>query len=117
MEVNNVAAIVTGGASGLGGATAAMLAKRGAKVTIFDVNEELGKSRVRPGIVGAGHRVCRHKMHVIRQVGRHVAHYLGLDGADVGEDCAALRGVDLVGDHVEPLMQSGPERDELGQRR
>jgi NAD(P)-dependent dehydrogenase (short-subunit alcohol dehydrogenase family) len=44
MDVNNVAAIVTGGASGLGGATAEMLAKRGAKVTIFDVNEELGKS-------------------------------------------------------------------------
>src|SRR5258706_13692415 len=44
MDVNNVAAIVTGGASGLGGATAEMLVKRGAKVTIFDVNEELGKS-------------------------------------------------------------------------
>ena len=47
MEVNNVAAIVTGGASGLGGATAAMLAKRGAKVTIFDVNEELGNSHAK----------------------------------------------------------------------
>ena len=44
MDVNNVAAIVTGGASGLGGATAEMLANRGAKVTIFDVNEDLGKS-------------------------------------------------------------------------
>src|SRR3954471_6006013 len=47
MEVNNVAAIVTGGASGLGGATAAMLAKKGAKVTIFDVNEELGNSHAK----------------------------------------------------------------------
>jgi len=45
---NNVAAIVPGGASGLGGATAALcLARRGAKVTIFDVNEELGKSHAR----------------------------------------------------------------------
>ena len=42
MQISNVAAIVTGGASGLGGATAARLASAGAKVTIFDLNEELG---------------------------------------------------------------------------
>ena len=36
MEIGNAAAIVTGGASGLGGATAALLAARGAKVTLFD---------------------------------------------------------------------------------
>ena len=44
MELKGVAAIVTGGASGLGGATAAMLAAQGAKVTIFDLNEELGQA-------------------------------------------------------------------------
>ena len=43
MELNNTAAIVTGGASGLGGSTAARLASKGAKVTIFDLNEDLGK--------------------------------------------------------------------------
>ncbi|PZU12392.1 MAG: 3-hydroxyacyl-CoA dehydrogenase [Sphingobium sp.] len=42
MDLAGVAAIVTGGASGLGGATAARLAKAGAKVTIFDLNAELG---------------------------------------------------------------------------
>lgn len=42
MDIKGVAAIVTGGASGLGGATAARLARGGAKVTIFDLNEELG---------------------------------------------------------------------------
>jgi NAD(P)-dependent dehydrogenase (short-subunit alcohol dehydrogenase family) len=42
MELQGVGAIVTGGASGLGGATAKMLASRGAKVTIFDLNEEVG---------------------------------------------------------------------------
>ncbi len=42
MEIGGIGAIVTGGASGLGGATAARLAKAGAKVTIFDVNAELG---------------------------------------------------------------------------
>lgn len=45
MIVENQAAIVTGGASGLGGATADMLAKAGAKVTIFDMNEELGQAK------------------------------------------------------------------------
>jgi NAD(P)-dependent dehydrogenase (short-subunit alcohol dehydrogenase family) len=42
MDLNGVAAIVTGGASGLGNATANMLAARGAKVAIFDLNEEIG---------------------------------------------------------------------------
>ena len=42
MDLNGVAAIVTGGASGLGNATAKMLAARGAKVSIFDLNEEVG---------------------------------------------------------------------------
>jgi NAD(P)-dependent dehydrogenase (short-subunit alcohol dehydrogenase family) len=42
MNIDNAAAIVTGGASGLGGATATRLARAGAKVTIFDLNAELG---------------------------------------------------------------------------
>ncbi|WIW90761.1 SDR family NAD(P)-dependent oxidoreductase (plasmid) [Sphingobium sp. V4] len=44
MDIKGLAAIVTGGASGLGKATAQMLAANGAKVTIFDLNEEAGKS-------------------------------------------------------------------------
>lgn len=44
MDINNVAAVVTGGASGLGAATAEMLAKAGAKVTLFDMNDEGGKA-------------------------------------------------------------------------
>jgi len=44
LELKGIAAIVTGGASGLGGATAKMLAAGGAKVTIFDLNEEVGKA-------------------------------------------------------------------------
>lgn len=43
MDIQDVAAIVTGGASGLGGATAARLAKAGAKVTLFDLNTDLGE--------------------------------------------------------------------------
>src|SRR3546814_12261296 len=44
MGIISVGVIVTCGASGLGGATAKMLADRGAKVAIFDLNEEVGKA-------------------------------------------------------------------------
>lgn len=47
MDIKGAAAIVTGGASGLGGATAAHLAKAGAKVTIFDLNAELGAAHAK----------------------------------------------------------------------
>src|ERR1700729_313780 len=40
MDIRGHAAIVTGGASGLGAATAEMLAEAGAKVAILDVNDE-----------------------------------------------------------------------------
>lgn len=56
MELNGVAAIVTGGASGLGGATARLLAERGAKVAIFDVNAEAGEAAA-AGIGGAFFKV------------------------------------------------------------
>ena len=36
-------AVVTGGASGLGRASAEALAAAGVKVTIFDLNEEVGQ--------------------------------------------------------------------------
>jgi NAD(P)-dependent dehydrogenase (short-subunit alcohol dehydrogenase family) len=44
MELNSsVAAVVTGGASGLGEATVRALAAKGVKVAIFDMNEEKGE--------------------------------------------------------------------------
>jgi NAD(P)-dependent dehydrogenase (short-subunit alcohol dehydrogenase family) len=44
MDVNGVAAVVTGGASGLGAATARALAAKGAKVALFDLNAEKGEA-------------------------------------------------------------------------
>ncbi len=40
MDIRGHAAVVTGGASGLGAATARMLAEAGAKVALFDVNQK-----------------------------------------------------------------------------
>jgi NAD(P)-dependent dehydrogenase (short-subunit alcohol dehydrogenase family) len=44
MELNGISAIVTGGASGLGEATARLLAERGAKVVVADMNAEKGEA-------------------------------------------------------------------------
>jgi NAD(P)-dependent dehydrogenase (short-subunit alcohol dehydrogenase family) len=43
MEISNQSAVVTGGASGLGEATARALAERGARVAIFDRDRERGE--------------------------------------------------------------------------
>jgi NAD(P)-dependent dehydrogenase (short-subunit alcohol dehydrogenase family) len=44
MEINGTAAIVSGGASGLGEATARELASAGSRVVVADLNEDRGKS-------------------------------------------------------------------------
>ena len=41
MDLNDKVAVITGGASGLGRATAEMVIKNGGKVAIFDLNEDL----------------------------------------------------------------------------
>ncbi|AMK26566.1 SDR family NAD(P)-dependent oxidoreductase (plasmid) [Sphingobium sp. SJ10-10] len=47
MKIDGLTALVTGGASGLGAATAAMLAAEGAKVTILDRDREAGDAHAR----------------------------------------------------------------------
>jgi len=42
MDISGASAVVTGGASGLGAATARLLAERGAQVVVLDRSEELG---------------------------------------------------------------------------
>src|SRR5271168_398819 len=45
MQLNSsISAVITGGASGLGRATAELLASHGVKVAIFDLQEELGEA-------------------------------------------------------------------------
>ena len=45
MDLNGISAIVTGGASGLGEATARLLAARGAKVVVVDLQPGQGQGR------------------------------------------------------------------------
>ena len=47
MKIDNAVAIVTGGASGLGEATMRNFIAGGAKVAIFDLNEERGSALVK----------------------------------------------------------------------
>jgi NADP-dependent 3-hydroxy acid dehydrogenase YdfG len=44
MDINGVAAVVTGAASGLGEATARELARRGAKVAVLDRDQQRGEA-------------------------------------------------------------------------
>jgi NAD(P)-dependent dehydrogenase (short-subunit alcohol dehydrogenase family) len=44
MKLDGIAAIVTGGASGLGAATARELARRGARVVVADISDDKGKA-------------------------------------------------------------------------
>lgn len=50
MQLNNTAAIVTGGASGLGAATAAALAKQGARVFVLDLAASIEKAPAAEGV-------------------------------------------------------------------
>ncbi len=56
MKIDGTSAIVTGGASGLGGATAQMLAENGAKVAIFDMNADAGEAMAKQ-LGGTFHQV------------------------------------------------------------
>ncbi|MCC6480200.1 MAG: SDR family NAD(P)-dependent oxidoreductase [Sphingomonadaceae bacterium] len=44
MQVKDKVAVITGGASGLGAATARYFTEQGAKVSVFDLNEEAGQA-------------------------------------------------------------------------
>lgn len=50
MQIDNTAAIVTGGASGLGGATAKQLAAKGARVFAFDLPDAIATAEQTDGI-------------------------------------------------------------------
>ena len=56
MELTNTSAVVTGGASGLGEATARRLASRGVKVVLADLNDDAGAAIAKE--IGGAHSHC-----------------------------------------------------------
>jgi len=65
MQIDNVVAVITGGASGIGEAIAMNLAKRGARIVLGDLNEESLK-RVVKNIKDAGGEAVYHLCNVTK---------------------------------------------------
>ena len=87
MQIDGQAAIVTGGASGLGGATADVLAAAGAKVAIFDLNEEMGEAKA----ASIGGVFCKVNVTDETQVSEAIAKAEGLNGkARILVNCAGI---------------------------
>ena len=86
---NSIAAIVTGGASGLGAATARRLAGPGVKVALFDLNAELGE-RVASELGGV---FCRVDVTSENEVDAAFARARGLIGQErILINCAGIGG-------------------------
>ena len=78
------------------------------------VDEQFGKAGVGPGIFGAGDRMRRHEMHVLRQMRAHVAHDRALDRADVGDGGAGSEmRADLLG-HRAAGADRNADDDQIG---
>jgi len=87
MDIKGATAIVTGGASGLGGATAERLAAAGAKVAIFDLNAELGEGHAK----AIGGKFFKVDVTSEEEVERALEEAEGLDGkASILVNCAGI---------------------------
>lgn len=87
MDIKGQAAIVTGGASGLGGATADILAASGAKVAIFDLNEDMGRAKA----AAVGGMFCKVNVTDEAQVEAALAEAEGMHGkARILVNCAGI---------------------------
>ncbi len=91
MQLDQVKAIVTGGASGLGHAVAAHLVAHGGKVVLFDVDEE--KGRAAAGKLGGASRFCKTDVTSEDGVAGDVAAAReAMSGLNVVVNCAGILG-------------------------
>ena len=107
MNISGMAAVVTGGASGLGEATARSLAEGGAKVAIFDLNEERGAveflfGEVQLGLALDDYGLClRHGLPGAGDIGvGFVEACLDLVRVHAGQDLSGLDHVALFHRHL-----------------
>jgi NAD(P)-dependent dehydrogenase (short-subunit alcohol dehydrogenase family) len=86
MRIEGIRALVVGGASGLGAATARALADAGARVTVADLNAEAGEALA--GDIGAGFERC--DVTDEAQVEAAVAAAAGDEGLRAAVNCAGI---------------------------
>lgn len=104
MQVQGSTFVISGGGSGLGAATAGRLAAGGARVVIFDINEETGRATAEQ--IGKNARFVAgdvsNEAHVQAAVDTALAEFGGLQG---GISCAGIgAGIKTVGrDGAHPL--------------
>jgi len=95
MQFENIKAIITGGISGLGLAVAKSFAARGAKLALFDVNEDQAEKAL--DALGGGARFFRTDVTDEQAVADAVAGACEfMDGLDVTVNCAGILGAGRV---------------------
>ncbi|GGY23462.1 3-hydroxyacyl-CoA dehydrogenase [Rhodanobacter panaciterrae] len=95
MQLNQVKAIITGGASGLGHAVAQHLVANGGKVALFDVNEEKGQAAAKE--LGDAARFFRTDVTSEDGVVANVAAaHAAMGGLNVVMNCAGILGAGRV---------------------
>jgi len=95
MQLDQVTAIITGGASGLGNAVAQHLVAAGAKVALFDVNEVKGQQAA--AMLGANARFFRTDVTSESDVSANVtAAREAMGGLNVVMNCAGILGAGRV---------------------
>ncbi len=91
MQLDQVKAVITGGASGLGQAVAKHLAAKGGKVALFDVNDERGQIAAKE--LGEGARFFRTDVTSENEVVANVAAAReAMSGLNVIMNCAGILG-------------------------
>jgi len=95
MQLDQVKAIITGGASGLGHAVAQHLVAHGGRVSLFDVNEEKGAAAA--GELGDAARFYRTDVTAEDNVaGNAAAAHAAMGGLNVVMNCAGILGAGRV---------------------
>lgn len=95
MQLDQIKAIITGGASGLGHAVAQHLVAHGAKVSLFDVNEEKGQAAAKE--LGAAARFLRTDVTSEDGVTANVAAAReAMGGLNMVMNCAGILGAGRV---------------------